>query len=160
MFAITAYRYPSSNESGMTFSAPRPSNDMGLAVLRFATLLFFFQHPAAKFLHVPAVPSLAHVELLSLLGLAGVIEIVCGALVLTGFHGRIAAFILSGEMAFAYFIGHAPRDVFPALNGGEPAALYCFVFLYLAWAGCGAWTIDGLRRDEKQSQALVQTKAY
>jgi putative oxidoreductase len=133
----------------MTLSMPRPSDDRGLAALRFATLLFFFQHPMAKFLHVPDVPSLAHVELLSLFGAAGVIEIICGMLLLAGFYGRVAAFILSGEMAFAYFIGHAPRSFFPALNGGEPAALYCFVFLYLAWAGCGAWSIDGLNREGK-----------
>jgi putative oxidoreductase len=153
-FAIMAYRYPLPKESHMTLFEPRPSDGRGLAVLRFATLLLFFQHPLAKFLHVPAVPSLAHVELLSLLGVAGLIELVCGLLLLTGFHGRAAAFILSGEMAFAYFIGHAPRGFFPALNGGEPAALYCFVFLYLSWAGCGAWSIDGLNRNEAGEKRL------
>jgi putative oxidoreductase len=81
----------------------------------------------------------------SLIGLAGVIELVGGALLLVGLFTRIAAFVMSGEMAFAYFMSHAPRGFFPILNGGELAVLYCFPFLYFAVAGGGAWSLDERR---------------
>ncbi len=75
---------------------------------------------------------------------AGAIEFAGAALVLAGLFTRPAAFIMSGEMAFAYFISHAPRGFFPILNGGDAAILYCFVFLYLAFAGAGPWSLDAL----------------
>ncbi|MNR49982.1 hypothetical protein D3C85_1694390 [compost metagenome] len=79
-------------------------------------------------------------SLFSLIGFAGVLEVVGGMLLLLGLFTRPVAFILSGEMAFAYFIGHAPKGLFPLLHGGEPAALFCFIFLYLAAAGGGPWS--------------------
>jgi putative oxidoreductase len=78
-------------------------------------------------------------------GIAGLLELVGGALLLIGLFSRPVAFILSGEMAFAYFIAHAPKSFFPALNGGDAAILYCFVFLYIAFAGPGPWSIDAQR---------------
>lgn len=76
---------------------------------------------------------------------AGVIELIGGALLIVGLWTRPVAFILSGEMAFAYWIAHAPRDVFPVLNGGDAAILYCFVFLYIVFAGPGPWSVDAKR---------------
>jgi putative oxidoreductase len=104
-------------------------------------------HASAKLFHVPHVAMFDSLPLFSLLGAAGVIELVGGVLVLLGIFTRAAAFVLSGELAFAYFIGHAPQGNFllPLLNGGEPAVLLCFVFLFIAAAGPGAWSI-GARR--------------
>jgi putative oxidoreductase len=82
----------------------------------------------------------------SLIWIAGVIELVGGVLLLLGLFTRPTAFILSGEMAVAYFMAHAPRGFFALLNGGEPAVLFCFAFLYLAFAGPGVWSIDHARR--------------
>ena len=90
-------------------------------------------------------PYFDNLKLASLLGVAGLIELVGGVLVLLGLFTRPAAFILSGTMAVAYFLAHAPNGFFPLLNQGELAALYCFVFLYLAVAGGGAWSLDELR---------------
>jgi putative oxidoreductase len=81
----------------------------------------------------------------SLIGAAGLIEIIGGLLVLVGFYTRAAAFIMSGEMAVAYFTAHLPHGFFPILNEGESAVLFCFVFLYLVFAGPGAWSIDEAR---------------
>jgi putative oxidoreductase len=84
-------------------------------------------------------------ELLTLLWFAGLLELVGGFLVLIGLFTRCASFVLSGEMAVAYWMVHAPRSFFPALNGGDAAILFCFVFLYLAVAGAGAFSIDAAR---------------
>jgi putative oxidoreductase len=84
------------------------------------------------------------IPLLSLMGLAGSLELVGGFLVLIGLFTQPVAFILSGEMAFAYFMAHAPNGFWPALNHGEPAVLFCFIFLYLAAAGGGNWAVDRL----------------
>jgi len=81
----------------------------------------------------------------SLIWFAGMIELIAGALLLLGLFTRIAAFILSGEMAFAHFIGHAPKGFYPLTNGGESAVLFCFIFLCLAAAEGGAWSLDALR---------------
>ena len=115
-----------------------------LGLLRIVVAFLFLQHPAAKFLHVPQMAGFDHLQLLSLVGTAGVIETIGGILLLIGLYTRPAAFILSGEMAFAYFIAHAPHgDVLaPSTNQGEAAVLYCFVFLFIAVAGAGAWSID------------------
>jgi putative oxidoreductase len=83
---------------------------------------------------------------MSLGGMAGVFELFGGALLVVGLFTRPVAFLLSGVMAFAYFIVHAPRSFFPVLNGGDAAILYCFVFLYFAFAGGGVWSIDALRK--------------
>jgi putative oxidoreductase len=116
-----------------------------LGVLRIVTALLFIEHGTQKLLGFPAMPEPMAVPLLSLFGIAGLIEIVGGALVLVGFLTRPAAFILSGTMAAAYFLEHAPQSFFPASNGGDAAILFCFVFLYLAAAGPGAWSLDGSR---------------
>jgi putative oxidoreductase len=116
-----------------------------LALLRIATALLFLQHATAKLFGFPHVDGFDNLQLASLLGVAGLIEFVGGLFVLTGLFTRVAAFILSGQMAVAYFLAHAPQGFFPLLNMGELAALYSFVFLYLAIAGGGAWSLDALR---------------
>jgi putative oxidoreductase len=117
-----------------------------LSVLRVVAALLFLEHGLAKLLRFPHVANFDHLQLVSLIGLAGVIELVGGTLLLLGLFTRIAAFVMSGEMAFAYFMSHAPRGFFPILNGGELAMLYCFLFLYFAVAGGGAWSLDQTRR--------------
>lgn len=112
------------------------------SVLRIVVAGLFMQHGTAKLLHVPHVASFDNVELLSLVGIAGLMELVGGLLLLVGWLTRPVAFLLSGEMAFAYFLAHGPRNLLPILNGGELAAIYCFVFLYFAAAGGGPWSID------------------
>lgn len=112
-----------------------------LAVLRIVSGLLFIEHGTAKLLHVPNVAMFDH-PLSPLLTAAGAIEIVGGAFVTLGFFARYAAFIISGEMAVAYFMAHAPQSFFPVLNLGENAILFCFIFLYLAAAGPGAWSIN------------------
>ena len=116
-----------------------------LSILRIVTAFMFFQHGSAKLFHIPHVPMLDGVQLISLFGMAGILEVVGGFLLLIGLFTRPVAFILSGEMAFAYFIAHAPRGFIPALNGGEMAIEWCFVFLYMWAAGPGAWSVDGWR---------------
>lgn len=118
-----------------------------LSVLRIMTGLLFLQYGMAKLLKFPAVPLFKDVTLFSLLGLAGTIELVGGALLILGLFTRPVAFILAGEMAFAYFLGHAPRGFLPILNGGNLAILFCFVFFYLSFAG-GPWSLDALRKTE------------
>jgi putative oxidoreductase len=112
-----------------------------LGLLRIATALLFLQHGTAKLVGFPHVAMFDNLRLLSLLGVAGVLELAGGILLLLGVFTRPVAFILSGEMAFAYFLAHAQKSFFPVLNQGELAALYCFVFLYLAVAGGGAWSL-------------------
>lgn len=114
-----------------------------LSLLRFVAGLCFMEHGMSKLLGFPPVPMFAH-GLSPTLTAAGFIELVGGALVLLGLLTRPAAFIMSGEMALGYFMVHAPKSPFPAINGGDAAILYCFVFLYLAVAGGGAWSLDRL----------------
>ena len=116
-----------------------------LALLRIATGFMFMSHGLQKILGLP-VPPRAETVLWSLSGVAGLMELVGGALIIIGLFTRPVAFLLSGEMAFAYFIAHAPQSFWPLLNRGELAALYSFVFLYFAIAGSGAWSIDNLLR--------------
>lgn len=116
-----------------------------LSVMRVAAALLFLQHATAKLFGIPHVAMFDGLRLLSLIGIAGIIELVGSLLLLLGLFTRPAAFVLSGEMAFAYFIAHAPRGVFPILNGGELAVLYCFVFLFIAAAGPGVWSVDARR---------------
>jgi putative oxidoreductase len=116
-----------------------------LSILRIAAALFFLQHGFAKLLGFPHVAYFDGLELFSLIGLAGVLEIVGSVLLLVGLFTRPVAFILSGEMAVAYFTAHAPASFFPLLNQGELAALYSFIFLYFAAAGGGAWSLDAAR---------------
>ena len=112
-----------------------------LSILRIVAALIFMEHGTQKLLGFPPSDSPAP-ALFSLGGLAGVLELVGGVLLLLGLFTRPVAFILSGEMAFAYWIAHAPQSFFPVLNGGDAAILYCFVFLYLAAAGGGPWSLD------------------
>jgi len=118
-----------------------------LAILRIVSGYLLFWHGTAKLFHVPHVAMFDNLQLFSLMGLAGVIELVVGALLILGLLTRPAAFIGSGFAAAAYFIGHTPKGSFflPMLNGGETAILFCFVFFYLIFAGAGAWSLDGLR---------------
>ncbi|HEX5340334.1 MAG TPA: DoxX family protein [Gammaproteobacteria bacterium] len=111
-----------------------------LSVLRIIVGFLFIAHGTSKLFHFPG--DMGHVALFSLIGLAGVLEVAGGALVILGLFTRPAAFILSGEMAFAYFMAHAPGGFWPFLNHGEPAVYYCFTFLYFAAAGGGAWALD------------------
>ncbi len=119
-----------------------------LALLRMVTAWLFLQHGSAKLLGVPHVAAFDNLSLASLAGAAGVLELVGGALLLVGLFARPVAFILSGQMAVAYFIAHASAEtvLLPLLNRGEGAVLYCFVFLFMAVAGGGSWSIDGMRR--------------
>jgi len=118
-----------------------------LALLRIVSAYIFMLHGSTKILHLPAIARFENVQLLSLSGLAGILELVGGILLILGLFTRPVAFILSGEMAFAYFIAHAPRGnaLLPLTNGGDAAILFCFIFLYLAATGGGSWSIDNLR---------------
>lgn len=118
-----------------------------LALLRIVVAFLFLQHATAKFFGVPHVAALEGVRLFSLFGVAGVIELAGGTLLLIGLCTRPVAFLLSGEMAVAYFLVHAAHGsaLSPILNGGESAVLFCFIFLLFAAAGAGAWSVDGMR---------------
>ena len=116
-----------------------------LAILRIVTALLFLQHSLIKLFGFPpgAQPGLQPVG--TLLWVGGVVELITGVLIMLGLFTRLAAFIAAGEMAVGYFMVHAPKSFYPALNMGEGAILFCFVFLYLAAAGPGAWSVDGAR---------------
>ncbi len=111
-----------------------------LSVLRMVAALLFFLHGTQKLFGFP--PSAMSPPLWSMYGLAAVLEIVGGALLFVGYFTRPTAFVLTGLMAFAYFLSHAPRSLFPTSNGGDAAILYCFFFLYLVFAGPGLWSLD------------------
>ena len=113
-----------------------------LSVLRIVTALLFIPHGTAKLFGWPRVDYFDGLEIFSLVGFAGVLEVFGGLLLLVGLFTRSVAFLLSGLMAAAYFIGHAGQGLLPLLNGGELAALYSFVFLYFVTAGGGAWSVD------------------
>ena len=116
-----------------------------LSVLRIITGLLFLAHGTQKFLHFPAGDMAGSGWALDNLGaVAGIIELVTGALVALGLFTRSAAFVASGTMAVAYWYAHAPQNFFPVNNMGDAAILYCFVFLYLVFAGPGPWSLDSL----------------
>jgi putative oxidoreductase len=115
-----------------------------LSVLRIVAALIFMAHGTQKLFGFPASPNPGP-ALFSLYGLAGVLELVGGALLVLGLFTRPVAFVLSGMMAVAYWMAHAPRSLYPVQNGGDAAILYCFVFLFLVAAGGGAWALDRLR---------------
>ena len=116
-----------------------------LGILRIVTGFLFLQHGSAKLLGVPHLEMFGSgVPLMSLMGVAGVLELVGGAMILVGLFTRPTAFILSGQMAVAYFMAHAPEGPLPILNHGELAALYSFVFLYFAFAGAGKLSLDSI----------------
>ena len=117
-----------------------------LALLRIVTAFLFLQHGTAKLLSVPHVAYFDHLQVMSLIGFAGMLEVVGSVLLILGLFTRPTAFILSGEMAVAYWWVHFPRNVYPVLNGGDAAILYCFVFLYMVFAGGGPWSLDRVWR--------------
>jgi len=116
------------------------------SILRIITALLFMEHGLMKLLHFPAAQPGAPDPLPTLLMAAAIIEVVGGALVALGLFTRLAALICSGEMAVAYFMAHGSKTFWPALNGGDAAILFCFVFLYFAAAGPGPWSIDAARK--------------
>jgi putative oxidoreductase len=116
-----------------------------LSLLRLVAGLLFMEHGTAKLFGFPHAPGAHTVALFSLFGLAGVIEAFGGLLVAIGLFTRPAAFIMSGEMAFAYFMVHFQHSFFPLLSGGDAAVLYCFIFLYISLVGGGAWSLDRFR---------------
>jgi putative oxidoreductase len=124
-----------------TFARFQP---IALSLFRFITGLLLFQYGVAKLLKFPAGTAFEKVELFSLIGAAGTLELVLGGLLMIGLFSRIVAFILAGEMAFAYFIGHFPRGFFPVLNNGTAAILFCFACLYLATSGGGPYSVDAM----------------
>jgi putative oxidoreductase len=117
-----------------------------LSLFRIVFGLMFFSHGVSKLFGLPPFP----MPLTPLLYVAGVMELVGGALILIGWWTKPVAFLLSGEMAVAYFMMHAPQGWLPLANAGEAAILYCFAFLYLAAAGAGPWSLDALRRRDDQ----------
>jgi putative oxidoreductase len=122
-----------------------------LGILRIVTALIFMAHGTQKILGFPAPPASGQPQLLSLMGIGGLLELVGGVLILAGLFTRPVAFVLAGEMAVAYWFFHAPRNFYPVLNGGDAAILYTFVFLYLVFAGPGAWSLDALRNRDRAS---------
>lgn len=129
----------------MNFQALQRYQPQALSILRIMAGLVILQFGMAKIIGFPAVPMFSKVELFSLIGLAGTLELIGGVLLVLGLFTRPVAFILSGEMAAAYFIAHFGKSVIPLLNGGNEAVIYCFVFLYLFFAGAGPWSLDASR---------------
>lgn len=114
-----------------------------LSIMRIVTGFLFLQHGTQKIFGFP-LPARGEFELFSLSGTAGVLELVGGFLILIGLFTRPTAFVLSGLMAFAYFLAHAPQAFLPIMNGGELATVWSFLFLYLAFAGGGEWSVDNI----------------
>lgn len=111
-----------------------------LSIVRIVVALLFFEHGLSKMFGFPSASSTP--ALFTMSWFAGAIEFVGGLFLFIGFYARVAAFIMSGEMAFAYFLSHAPHGLFPIVNRGDAAILYCFVFLYFVFAGAGPWSLD------------------
>lgn len=119
-----------------------------LSILRIVAGYCLIWHGTSKYFGTPG-PAIENLQIFSLMGIAGLIELIAGALLIIGLFTRGAAFIASGFAAAAYFIGHVATKgmfFFPVMNGGEAAVLFCFIFLYIAVAGPGPWSIDALRR--------------
>ena len=127
-----------------------------LAILRIVTALLFLEHATMKFFQFPAaIPGVTY-PLPSIMLAAGAIEIVTGLLMAVGLFTRIAAFIASGEMAAAYWMAHAPQGFWPALNMGEAAVMFCFIFLFIAFAGAGSWALDNILRPSSKQISLTE----
>jgi len=133
-----------SSRTRYTATAARWSPSL-LSILRIVTSLLFLGHGLVKLFGFPPGAAPGKVPLVSLFGVAGMLELFGGALVMFGLFTRPVAFLLAGQMAVAYFMIHAPKSLYPVLNGGEPAILFCFIFLYLAAAGAGPWSVDARR---------------
>jgi len=131
----------------MAVWAPR-----SLSILRIITGLMIIEHGMGKIIGFPVFPAYANVQPLSLIGATGCIELFGGALLILGLLTRPAAFILAGEMAFAYFMGHAPKGFYPLINGGTLAIMYCFTCLYLSSAGAGPWSLDAAMKRNREGR--------
>lgn len=129
----------------MKFQALEKYRPQALGVLRIVTALLFIAHGTQKLFAFPAGSMPGPVDYFSLMGLAGTLETFGGLAILVGFFTRPVAFVLSGLMAFAYWMAHAPASAFPVNNGGDAAILFCFAFLYFVFSGPGAWSVDGAR---------------
>ncbi|MBI1407611.1 MAG: DoxX family membrane protein [Caulobacter sp.] len=123
-----------------------PHSGKVLSILRVVAALAFLAHGLMKIFHFPVAQPGAPDPLPTMLLVAGWLEIVGGGLLALGLFTRPVAFLLSGMMAVAYFLAHASKSFYPALNGGEPALLFCFIFFYLAFAGGGRWSLDAIVR--------------
>ena len=121
------------------------------STLRIVAAASFITHGTQKLLAWPVAQPRDPVALMSQFGVAGLLEVVGGALLLVGLFTRPVAFVLAGQMAVAYFQAHAPRSVWPVLNGGEPALLFCFVWLFFAAVGAGPWSLDARRRGRRRA---------
>src|SRR6202045_4248755 len=140
---------PASMTSDSLSTAWAPRAVYVLSIPRIFTGLELLEHGTGKILGFPVVPNWAHVQITSLTGLGGLIELIGGILFTIGLFTRPVAFFLSGFTAAAYFLVHASKGFYPLLNGGELAALYSFVVLYLTFAGAGAWSADALIRRKR-----------
>jgi putative oxidoreductase len=129
----------------MTGPIPAGWRDRLLSLLRIVAAFLFMLHGTQKLFAFPVSEPREPAALFSLMGLAGMLEVFGGLLLLIGLFTRPVAFVLAGEMAVAYFKSHLPQGFWPNLNGGELAALYCFLFLYLGASGGGPWSLDALR---------------
>ena len=136
------------------FSPWRP---FALSILRIVTALLFLEHGTQKLLGFPAAPFSP--PLFSVFGVAGLLELIGGLLMVVGLFTRPVAFLLAGEMAVAYFMAHAPQSFFPVINRGEAAILFCFVFLYVAAAGAGPWSLDRWRAGGNLPARAASAKA-
>ena len=123
-------------------------SDEALSLLRIVAALLFLLHGTSKLFGFPPFP-MEQPPIYSTLWIAGVLELVGGTLLIVGLWSRLTAFVLSGEMAIAYWMVHAPQSPFPTVNQGEAAILYCFIFLFIAAAGPGVWSIDAKFRGQR-----------
>ena len=128
----------------MNFANLSRYQPQALSVLRIVTALLFIAHGTQKLFGFPAA-EWGPTSLMSLMGVAGILEVFGGLAILVGFMTRPVAFVLSGMMAVAYWMAHAPANPFPVNNGGDAAILFCFAFLYFVFAGPGAWSVDTMR---------------
>ena len=122
-----------------------------LSVLRIVTALLFLQHGTGKILGFP-MSSMAFPPPWTLFWIAGMLELIGGLLLLVGFLSRPVAFLLAGEMAIAYWMIHAPQDLYPVVNRGEAAILFCFIFLYIFFAGAGPWSVDCWLQKKREAE--------
>lgn len=145
----------------MSFRNPEVLAPRALSVLRIVSAWLLLQHGSAKLLGFPKVAYFDNLPVFSLIGAAGILELVGGVLLLIGLFTRPAAFVLSGLLAFAYFIGHAPKGhvLIPFLNQGEAAVLFSFIFLLIAAAGAGPWSVDAWRAKKPASTATPAAAA-